>query len=163
MRKISIAAVVLVILAGACKKSDTRCDYDQCSPKAPTGQIAELTDYLTRKGIINNVVMHCSGMYYQIIAPGTESTPGVCSFIDVNYKGTDTSGTVFGQTTSASGPLRDLFLDEAIEGWKKGIPLIKKGGIIKLYIPPALAYPQERPGIPFNSILIFEVELVDIK
>ncbi len=41
---------------------------------------------------------------------------------------------------------------------------LKKGGKIKLYVPPQLAYGDDgRPGIPPSSTLIFDVELLDIK
>jgi len=56
-----------------------------------------------------------------------------------------------------------------IEAWKKGIPLIKPGGKIKLYCPPTLAYGSQvvRDGagntvIPANSILVFEVTLNNV-
>jgi FKBP-type peptidyl-prolyl cis-trans isomerase len=41
---------------------------------------------------------------------------------------------------------------------------MNKGGKIKLYVPPHLAYGDDgRPGIPPGSTLVFEVELLDIK
>jgi FKBP-type peptidyl-prolyl cis-trans isomerase len=49
-------------------------------------------------------------------------------------------------------------------GWSEGIEKINRGGKIKLYIPPALAYGNEATsGIPPSSILVFEVELLEIK
>jgi FKBP-type peptidyl-prolyl cis-trans isomerase FkpA len=53
-----------------------------------------------------------------------------------------------------------------IQGWTNGVPLIKKGGKIKLYIPPALGYGANTTSdgrIPGNSILIFDVELLDFQ
>ncbi|HBC82092.1 MAG TPA: FKBP-type peptidyl-prolyl cis-trans isomerase FkpA, partial [Escherichia sp.] len=51
-----------------------------------------------------------------------------------------------------------------IPGWTEGLKNIKKGGKIKLVIPPALAYGKTGvPGIPANSTLVFDVELLDIK
>ena len=52
---------------------------------------------------------------------------------------------------------------ELIQGWQKGLPLVKKGGKIKLIIPPSLGYgatPQQ--GIPANSVLVFDIELVGV-
>jgi FKBP-type peptidyl-prolyl cis-trans isomerase FkpA len=51
-----------------------------------------------------------------------------------------------------------------IPGWTEGLKNIKKGGKIKLVIPPDLAYGKTGvPGIPANSTLVFDVELLDIK
>ena len=51
-----------------------------------------------------------------------------------------------------------------IPGWTEGLKHIKKGGKIKLVIPPALAYGKTGvPGIPANSTLVFDVELLDVK
>lgn len=55
-------------------------------------------------------------------------------------------------------------LDGVIPGWTEGLKNIKKGGKIKLVIPPDLAYGKTGvPGIPANSTLVFDVELLDIK
>ncbi|WP_224771943.1 FKBP-type peptidyl-prolyl cis-trans isomerase, partial [Citrobacter freundii] len=55
-------------------------------------------------------------------------------------------------------------LDGVIPGWTEGLKNIKKGGKIQLVIPPDLAYGKTGvPGIPANSTLVFDVELLDIK
>lgn len=54
--------------------------------------------------------------------------------------------------------------DTVIDGWHLGIPLVNKGGKSKLLVPSHLAYGQRgRPGIPRNAVLVFDVEVVDIK
>ena len=58
----------------------------------------------------------------------------------------------------------ELSLNAVIEGWKIGIPLIKEGGKIILYMPSNLGYGCSNLGttIPSNANLIFEVEIIEI-
>jgi FKBP-type peptidyl-prolyl cis-trans isomerases 1 len=81
----------------------------------------------------------------------------------VNYKGTLIDGKEFDNSYTRGEPL-SFRLDGVIPGWTEGLKNIKKGGKIKLVIPPALAYGKTGvPGIPANSTLVFDVELLDIK
>ncbi|MOA51205.1 putative FKBP-type peptidyl-prolyl cis-trans isomerase [compost metagenome] len=52
-----------------------------------------------------------------------------------------------------------------IAGWDEGLQLLKKGEKAVFVIPSGLAYGERAMGadIPANSILVFDVELVDIK
>jgi FKBP-type peptidyl-prolyl cis-trans isomerase len=58
----------------------------------------------------------------------------------------------------------ELPLSFVIAGWKIGVPLIKEGGKIMLYIPSLLGYGCQGGGttIPSNANLIFEVEIIEI-
>lgn len=105
---------------------------------------------------------HSSGLYYIIEEPGTGGNPNVNSEVLVKYKGYLLDGTVFDQTPGSESTT--FFLYQVIRGWQIGIPLLKKGGKGIFLIPSGLAYgPQPRPGIPANSVLIFETELVDFQ
>jgi FKBP-type peptidyl-prolyl cis-trans isomerase len=54
-------------------------------------------------------------------------------------------------------------LNAVIRGWQEGIPLMKKGSRYRLFVPAALGYGENSPtSIPPNSILIFDVELIDV-
>lgn len=80
----------------------------------------------------------------------------------VNYKGTLIDGSEF-DNSYTSGPIW-LSIKDVIQGWQEGIKYISKGGKIQLVIPPQLAYGENGvPGIPGNSTLIFDIELIDIK
>ena len=153
-----------VILFSSCSKNmDNKCSYDACAIAAPASEITQLEAYLSSASI--TATKHCSGMYYTIDATGTGSMPTGCSSVSVKYKGQLTNGNVFDQATA---PVT-FSLSNLIEAWKKGIPMIKPGGKIKLYCPPTLAYGsqviRDNAGntiIPANSILIFEVELTNV-
>ena len=147
-----------VIFFSSCSKKIDPCKYDACAVAAPASEIAQLEAYLS-SAAITTAIKHCSGMYYTIDAAGSGATANICNTVAVKYKGQLTNGTVFDQSTSPVA----FRLDGLIEAWKKGIPLIKPGGKIKLYCPPSLAYGSQAVGtIPANSILIFEVELTNV-
>jgi FKBP-type peptidyl-prolyl cis-trans isomerase len=54
---------------------------------------------------------------------------------------------------------------QVIPGWEEGMALLKKGSKAKLFIPSPLAYgPQERGDkLPANSVLVFDIDVTDIK
>lgn len=85
--------------------------------------------------------------------------------IVIHYNGTLTDGTKFDSSYDRGEPFEtQIGVGSVIEGWDKGVVGMKPGGKRKLTIPAAMAYgATERPGIPANSTLIFEVELIEIK
>ncbi|MEJ0107119.1 MAG: FKBP-type peptidyl-prolyl cis-trans isomerase [Bacteroidota bacterium] len=117
-------------------------------------------NYLASKGI-TGATKHCSGMYYKIDSAGSGKTATVCSNIFVKYKGQLVNDVVFDSTSVNPAYFN---LNGVIAGFKNGVPLIKEGGGIHLYIPPSLAYGAAQNGsIPANSILIFQVNLVAVQ
>jgi len=83
--------------------------------------------------------------------------------VTVHYRGTLTDGSVFDSSYDRGEPAT-FPLMQVVPGWRQGIPLMPVGSQYKLYIPPDLGYgPAAKPGIPANSVLIFEVELLGIE
>jgi len=153
----------ITIVAVSCLKSNNQrtCAYPVVTKSAPQEEQDSLKAWLDSSHI--SAVKHPSGLYYQIVNTGTGSdTMTLCSEILINYTGQFKSGQVFDQGENVY-----LVLGGLIEGWKRGIPLIKKGGEIKLYVPPSLGYgnedynPNGSVGIPGKSTLIFTVKLLD--
>lgn len=104
-----------------------------------------------------------SGLLYLVEKEGTGEVPKDSDTVVVNYKGTLTDGTEFDNSYTRGEPL-SFRLDGVIPGWTEGLKHVKKGGKIKLVIPPDLAYGKTGvPGIPANSTLVFDVELLDVK
>ncbi len=104
-----------------------------------------------------------SGLLYKVEKAGTGDAPKDSDTVIVNYKGTLTDGTEFDNSYKRGEPL-SFRLDGVIAGWTEGLKQIKKGGKITLVIPPELAYGETGvPGIPVNSTLVFDVELLDVK
>ena len=96
-----------------------------------------------------------SGLYYQVITPGTGAYPTIGSSISGQYTGKLLNGTVFDSGSIPNDPLTGF-----IAGWQIGIPHINTGGRILLLIPSALGYGNTtKQGIPANSVLIFTFDL----
>jgi FKBP-type peptidyl-prolyl cis-trans isomerase len=85
--------------------------------------------------------------------------------ISINYKGTLLDGTEFDSSYKRNKPFETkIGVGQVIKGWDQGIIGLKEGGKRKLTIPSNLAYGAKgQGGIPANSALIFEVELMGIK
>ena len=102
-----------------------------------------------------------SGLYYIIDSQGTGDDCTSASTVTVAYTGSFTNGTEFEQS-SAQGV--EFPLDGVIKGWTEGIPYFKEGGVGTLILPSALAYGRNGSGsIPPNTVLIFDVELIDVQ
>jgi len=104
-----------------------------------------------------------SGLRYEIIQKGDGAAPKPNETVKVHYTGKLVDGSVFDSSVQRGEPA-EFPLDQVIAGWTEGIQKMNKGGKIKLYVPPQLAYGDDgRPGIPPGSTLIFDVELLAIK
>lgn len=150
--RLIIGLFLIVGAFSSCKKDS----YDaEKQAKIDDGLIV---DFIAKNSIV--AVKHSSGLYYQILAPGSGSTNFSSSTnVTVNYEGKLLNGTGFDKSTApVTFPLGNL-----IQGWQIGIPLIQKGGRIRLIIPSALAYKNQSPSsaIPANSVLDFTIELTN--
>jgi FKBP-type peptidyl-prolyl cis-trans isomerase FkpA len=162
MKKILGLSVLILAVFGACKKDD-ECKLTPPALVAPAGEIQSVKDYLASKGI--TATQDPSGIFYVNTLEGTGTAmPNMCNTISFTYRGSLTNGTVFDESaTPISYPLNQL-----IAGWQIIIPKMKKGGKTTIYIPPTLGYGanavKDNSGnviIPANSILIFDLELVN--
>jgi len=106
-----------------------------------------------------------SGLMYIIEKEGNGVHPTNGQTVVVHYTGTLTNGEKFDSSKDRNQPFETpIGVGRVIKGWDEGIPLASPGGKIKLIIPYWMAYgANARPGIPANSHLIFEVEMIDIK
>lgn len=104
-----------------------------------------------------------SGLQYEVIREGTGPKPAAVDTFVCNYKGTLIDGKEFDNSYTRGQPLV-LPVGSVIRGWTEGLQLMPVGSKYKFYIPYDLAYGLfDNPPIPGGSMLIFEVELLDIK
>jgi hypothetical protein len=103
------------------------------------------------------------GVYYTMMKEGTGRQVSVNDTVVAFYKGyLFKDGLLFDQTKDKPATFS---LKRLIKGWQIGVPLCKVGGKIKLVIPSDLAYSirTRAAKIPPNSILVFEIEVVEVK
>ena len=141
----------LLLILGSCKKFDAE---EQANIDDST-----ILKFISDKGIVAQ--KHESGVYYQILSTGTGNIAYTTNTtVSTKYTGRLLSGAVFDGTTSQPISFK---LGQVITGWQIGIPLIQKGGKIRLLIPSGLAYGREGQGpIPGNAVLDFDIELIDV-
>jgi FKBP-type peptidyl-prolyl cis-trans isomerase len=103
-----------------------------------------------------------SGLQYEVIKDGTGGVPKDTDTVRVHYRGTLIDGSEFDSSYKKNEPV-EFPVGRVIKGWTEALKMMKVGSKWKLYIPSELAYgPQDHPGIPANSVLLFEVELLAI-
>ena len=101
-----------------------------------------------------------SGLYYNIQNPGTGKQIQYTNKVTFTYTGKLLDGTVFDKQTK---PV-EFELKELIGAWKEILLELKKGAKVTLISPPQLAYGDRKlDDIPQNSILYFEMEIIDVK
>ena len=139
---------------------ELRCAKNNCTPNAPSSEAPMMQAFATANGITATV--HPSGLYYEIIDPGSGATATTNSYIYITYVGKFLDGNTFDQQSNSAST--GWKLGNLIEGWKVGIPLIQKGGRIKLIVPSSMAYGcAGYRVIPGNSPLYFDISLVDVQ
>lgn len=152
MKRFFILVMSLTVLTG--------CVQDSPNVK----QIANMKFFIenqAQEGI--NVIEQ--GLHYAVLNSGdiNSKSPKLSDTITAHFHGTLTDGTVFWSSVESNEPLT-IQLSGLIEGCQKAISLMKVNDKWRVYIDPSMAYGDEgRPGIPSNSILVFDIELLDIQ
>ncbi len=139
---------------------------------ADASRQTEVDDKLIQEHLAKNKIKAektASGLYYKMSKQGTGELAKAGQKVSVNYTGMLLNGEKFDSNIDPQFQHVEPFqfmlgAGNVIKGWDEGIALLKKGGKATLYIPSTLAYGKNSPSpkIPANSVLVFDVELVDI-
>jgi FKBP-type peptidyl-prolyl cis-trans isomerase len=119
-------------------------------------------DFLAANKAKEGVVTTPSGLQYKILQAGTGPKPAATDSVVCNYKGTFVDGKEFDSSYKRGEPAT-FPVTGVIKGWTEALQMMPVGSKWQLVIPADLAYGEQgRRGMPPNSTLVFEVELVKI-
>lgn len=127
--------------------------------------IEEGSEFLEENAQKEDVMVTESGLQYRIIEEGTGAQPTAEDEVEVHYRGTLISGEEF-DSSHSRGETATFPLNRVIPGWTEGVQLMKVGATYEFFVPAELGYGNNPPpGSPIEpgSVLIFEVELIDVK
>lgn len=153
-----IGAALMMVFFAACSKDEGEA-YD------PTPQFNKDVDSIKaylKAHSLTAVQDSLSGIYYNISAKGNgvDSVRYTNTKVKTLYTGKLLSDVVFDSTGTTP---REFYVGQVIVGWQFALTRITKGGKIRVYLPSYYGYGrQAQNGIPANSPLIFDIELVDL-
>jgi FKBP-type peptidyl-prolyl cis-trans isomerase FklB len=123
----------------------------------------EASAFLTQNGQREGVQTTNSGLQFRVLKQGNGPSPTINDTVRCNYKGTLLNGTEFDNSTRGGKPAQ-FPVKRVIPGWQEALQKMHVGDKWQLFVPPKLAYDTNPPGPPIEagSLLVFEIELVDI-
>lgn len=131
---------------------------EKCKPNIDQG-----AKFLAQNKLKPGIKTTASGLQYEVITEGQGIKPAAVDTFVAHYRGTLLDGTEFDASYNRGQPLT-LGVSQVIRGWTEGLQLMPVGSKYKFYIPYDLGYGVNGQGqIPGGAMLIFEVELLDVK
>lgn len=137
-------------------------EAEEKQKKALTENVTKGAAYLAENAKKAGVKVTASGLQYEVITEGKGAKPKATDTVKVHYEGKLLDGTVFDSSIKRNEPV-SFPLNQVIPGWTEGVQLMSVGSKYKFTIPSNLAYGEQGSGpITPNSVLVFEVELLEI-
>jgi FKBP-type peptidyl-prolyl cis-trans isomerase len=146
--------------------------------KAQLGKdITAIDDFLKAKNVTAQTT--ASGLRYIITKPGSGENAKAGQQVKIDYLGYLLNGKYFDTSIESEAKKNNLYTQgrpyspleltvgaqQVIPGWEEAIQLMNKGAKMTVYIPSTLAYGNQRRGdvIAENSVLVFDMELIEVK
>jgi FKBP-type peptidyl-prolyl cis-trans isomerase len=149
--KYLLFSVLTVSFLCSCNKEDKEAELS-------AAQKVEIEAYVAENNLTGQ--FNASDLWYSVEEQGGGVQAYSGATVTVVYSGYLLDGTPFDASSSSGATFS---LNNVIQGWQMGIPKFKEGGNGKLIIPSLLGYGEKETGdIPANSILVFDVELLDV-
>uniref|UniRef100_UPI003561F855 FKBP-type peptidyl-prolyl cis-trans isomerase n=2 Tax=Pseudomonas TaxID=286 RepID=UPI003561F855 len=118
--------------------------------------------FLAENAKRDGITVLASGLQYEVLNTGTGAMPTHEDTIRAHYHGTLIDGTVFDSSYDRGQPA-EFPVGGVIAGWTEALQLMNAGSKWRLYVPSELAYGEQGVGsIPPHSVLVFDVELLDV-
>jgi FKBP-type peptidyl-prolyl cis-trans isomerase FklB len=118
--------------------------------------------FLAENAQRDGITTLASGLQYEVLSSGTGAMPTREDTIRAHYHGTLIDGTVFDSSYDRGQPA-EFPVGGVIAGWTEALQLMNAGSKWRLYVPSELAYGAQGVGsIPPHSVLVFDVELLDV-
>jgi len=128
--------------------------------------LAKQNEFLEQNKSAAGVITTEGGLQYIVLSEGTGAVAQDGDSVSVHYSGSLLDGTEFDSSVKRNQPLAVTVTEgRLIKGWIDMLRLMKKGQKVKVWIPADLGYGERGspPVIPGNSMLVYEMELLDIK
>lgn len=154
MKKLLFLLVITGFITSCSKSDEDRREDDEII----------IQNYLLDEGITAEEIGE-TGVYYRITEPGDNAdSPDISSTVRTFYKGYVIGGedTPFDERVEGEDDELTIGLSSLVYGWQVALPKFSKGAKGQIFIPSYAGYGStERQGIPANSILIFDIHLVN--
>nr|WP_314616207.1 FKBP-type peptidyl-prolyl cis-trans isomerase [uncultured Pseudomonas sp.] len=119
-------------------------------------------EFLVENAKRDGITILASGLQFEVLTAGEGAKPTRESNVRTHYHGTLIDGTVFDSSYDRGQPA-EFPVGGVIAGWTEALQLMNAGSKWRLYVPSELAYGAQGVGsIPPHSVLVFDVELLDV-
>ncbi len=149
--KIKVLTYILPFLLFAALSSCSRNDPDVIAERDEKKILAYIDEHNL------DAIELEEGVWVAIDQEGSGGHPAENSVVLMNYRGFLLNDDVFDEGFNAR-----INLQQAVRGFRIGVMAFRRGGLGTILIPSAAGYGEYPSGnIPRNSVLIFEVEIID--